>query len=192
MRSGPFHGLLAAGLPPLALAGCQSVLVKTTPGGAKAEKAHAAGAAALREGNPEKAIESFAEAWRAFPGYEPVAGDFPVALARLKKSGDDAYRQGNYEEAGRKWAAAARHLGHPAVRDNPPDFSRADLKAAMDKASAALMEKGLVEYRQGNLEAAVAAWKSILAYDPSHAEAAKSIRTASTQIENLKKLPPAN
>lgn len=192
MRRRPLLGLLAAGLLLLPLAGCPSAPVKTDPAGAQAEKAHAAGAAALREGNPEKALENFAEAWRTSPGHPGAAEEFPVALARLKKSGDEAFRQGNYEDAGRKWAAAARHLGHPAARENPPDFSRAELKAAMDQASAALMEKGLVEYRQGHLEAAVAAWKSILAYDPSNEEAAKSIRTASTQIENLKKLPPAN
>jgi hypothetical protein len=52
------------------------------------------------------------------------------------------------------------------------------------------MEKGLVEYRKGNIEAAIASWKSILAYDPSHAEALRSVRTAATQLENLKKINP--
>jgi hypothetical protein len=52
------------------------------------------------------------------------------------------------------------------------------------------MEKGLVEYRKGNLGSAIASWRTILSYDPSHAEAARSVQTATTQLENLKKIGP--
>jgi hypothetical protein len=53
------------------------------------------------------------------------------------------------------------------------------------------MEKGLLDYRKGDIETAIADWKTILSYDPGNEEAAKAIRTATTQLENLKKLPPA-
>lgn len=160
------------------------------PAVAPADRAHAAGVLAMAEGNYERALEMFAAAWKENPGHAGVARDFPDALSGLKKSGDEAFRQGRLEEAGRRWSAALRHLSHPAEKGKPLPFTKAELQAGIDKVSGSLMEKGLVEYRKGNIEAAIAIWKSILAYDPSHAEAARSVQTAATQLENLKKINP--
>ena len=160
------------------------------PAVAPADRAFASGVSAMAEGNYERALEMFAAAWKESPGHPGVARDFPDALSGLKKSGDEAFRQGRLEEAGRRWSAAIRYLSHPAEKGKPLPFTKAELQAGIDKASVALMEKGLVEYRKGNLEVAIAIWKSILAYDPSHAEAAKSVQTAATQLENLKKINP--
>jgi tetratricopeptide (TPR) repeat protein len=160
------------------------------PDVAPGDRAHAAGVLAMAEGNYERALEMFAAAWKENPGHAGVARDFPEALSGLKKSGDEAFRQGRLEEAGRRWSAALRHLSHPAEKGKPLPFTTAELQAGIDKVSGSLMEKGLVEYRKGNIEAAIAIWKSILAYDPSHAEAARSVQTAATQLENLKKINP--
>ena len=50
--------------------------------------------------------------------------------------------------------------------------------------------KALTEYRRGDVPSAIARWKSILSYDPGHEEAARSLQTASKQLETLKKMPP--
>lgn len=144
----------------------------------------------MKEANYERALEMFAAAWNESPGHPGVARDFPEALIALKNRGDESFRQGRMEEAGRRWTAALRYISHPAEKSKPPPFSKADLAAGIDRASAALMEKGLVEYRKGDLEAAIASWKSILAFNPAHAEAARSVQTATTQLENLKKITP--
>lgn len=161
-----------------------------TPATSAAEKAHEEGAAALRDGNYEQALDQFALSWKESPDDPAVSRDFTAALEGLKKSGDEALRKGNPEEAGKRWTAALRQIGHPAARSRTLSFSRADLKGSVDKLTASLMEKGLKEYQTGNLEAAIAIWRSILAYDPANVEAAKSVKTTTTQIENLKKLPP--
>lgn len=144
----------------------------------------------MAETNYERALEMFAAAWKDSPGHPGVAKDFPAALAGLKNSGDEAYRQGRLEEAGRRWSATLRYTSHPAEKGRPLPFGKTEIRAAIDRASSGLMEKGLVEYRKGNLEAAIATWKSILVFDPSHVDAARSLQTASTQLENLKKIPP--
>jgi len=144
----------------------------------------------MEEGHHERALDMFAAAWKESPGHAGVAKDFPDALIALKYSGDEAFKQGRLEEAGRRWSAAFRFLSHPADKGKALPFTKADLKAGIDRISANLMEKGLMEYRKGNLESAIAYWRGILSYDPSHAEATKSVQTATTQLDNLKKIVP--
>ena len=160
------------------------------PAVSPADRAYSTGVAAMAEANYEKALEMFSAAWKESPGHTGVAKDYPEALTGLKSSGDEAFRQGRLEEAGRRWSSALRFLSHPADKGKPLPFTKADLKAGIDQLSEGLMEKGLVEYRKGNLESAIASWRAILSYDPSHAEAARSVQTATTQLENLKKIGP--
>jgi tetratricopeptide (TPR) repeat protein len=155
-----------------------------------ADKALAEGKAALQEGGLERALELFAAAWKESPGYPGVSEEFDGALLALKKNGDAAYAQGKPEDAGKRWMGTLRYMNHPAARPKSYPFTRADVQGQVDRLTAGLMEKGLLDYRKGNIEAAIADWKTILAYDPGNEEAAKSIRTAATQLENLKKIPP--
>lgn len=155
-----------------------------------ADNAYANGAAALEEGRPGRALDLFAEAWKEAPGHPGVGQNFAVALERLKKQGDDAEQQGKPEEAGRAWTTALSYLPHPAAKGKVLSFTRADLQGSRDRLSKTLMDKGLVEYREGRFESAISWWQKILAYDPANEEAEKSVRTATTQLENLKKIPP--
>lgn len=155
-----------------------------------ADTAYANGAAALEDGRPGRALDLFAEAWKEVPGHPWVAQDFAVALERLKKQGDAAEQQGKPEEAGKAWKASLSYLSHPAVKGKTLSFTRTDLKENLDRLSKTLMDKGLVEYREGRFESAVSWWQKILAYDPANEEAAKAVRTATTQLENLKKITP--
>ena len=158
--------------------------------GSIADNAYANGAAALEKGRPGRALDLFAEAWKEVPGHPGVGQNFAGALERLKKQGDEAEQQGKPEEAGRAWSASLSYLSHPAAKGKVLPFTRADLQGSIDRLSKTLMDKGLMEYREGRFESAISWWQKILAYDPSNEEAVKSVRTATTQLENLKKIPP--
>ncbi|MBP2674861.1 MAG: hypothetical protein H6Q84_1701 [Deltaproteobacteria bacterium] len=157
-----------------------------------ADKAYADGMTALQEGGYERALEQFAVALREKPGHPEASKGFDEALVALKKSGDAASAQGKTEETGKRWMGTLRYLNHPAAKGRTYPFTRAEVQGQVDRLTAAQMEKGLLNYRKGDIQAAIAAWKLILAYDPENEEAARSIRTASTQLENLKKIPPSN
>ncbi|MBI5575555.1 MAG: hypothetical protein HY896_04250 [Deltaproteobacteria bacterium] len=161
------------------------------PAVSAADLAFAEGETEMQRGNYERALEMFAAVWKESPGHPGVSKDFPEALSALKTRGDDAFRHGKLEEAGRHWAGVLRFASHPAEKGRHLPFTKSEIRASIDRVSSSLMEKGLIEYRKGNLDAAIALWKSILAYDPSHVEAAGSVRTATTQLENLKKIGPA-
>ena len=155
-----------------------------------ADKLFAEGMTALQKGGHERALELFSAAWHEKPGHAGVAREFDGALLALKKSGDTAYAQGKWEDAGKRWMGTLRFLTHPAANSRGYPFKRGEVQAKVDRLSAALTEKALTEYRRGEITAAIADWKTILSYDPGHEEAARSLQTASTQLETLKKLPP--
>ena len=154
------------------------------------DKLFAEGMTALREGGHERALELFSAAWQEKPGHAGVAREFDGALLALKKNGDAAYAQGKWEDAGKRWMGTLRFITHPAANWRDYPFTRSEVQAKVDRLSESLMEKALTEYRRGEVPSAIADWKTILSYDPEHEEAARSLRTASKQLETLKKMPP--
>ena len=155
-----------------------------------ADKTFADGMAALQEGRHERALELFTAAWQEKPGHPGVAREFDGALIALKKSGDAAYAQGKWEDAGKRWMGTLRYIAHPASNPRIHPFTRSEVRAKVDRLTDALTEKALTKYRKGEVSAAIADWKTILSYDPGNEEAARSLRTASKQLETLKKMPP--
>ena len=154
------------------------------------DKMFAEGMAALQEGGHERALELFSAAWQEKPGHAGVAREFDGALLALKRNGDAAYAQGKWEDAGKRWMGTLRFITHPAANWRDYPFTRSKVRAKVDHLSAALMEKALTEYRREEVPSAIADWKTILSYDPGHEEAARSLQTASKQLETLKKMPP--
>ena len=155
-----------------------------------ADKLFGDGMAALQEGRFERALELFSGAWQEKPGHPGVAREFDGALLALKKSGDAAHAQGKWEDAGKRWMGTLRYITHPASNWRSYPFTRSEVQAKVDRLTSALTEKALTAFRRGELPAAIADWKTILAYDPGHEDAARSLRTASKQLETLKKMPP--
>ena len=156
----------------------------------KSDKLFAEGMAELKEGGQERALELFSAAWQEKPGHAGVAREFDGALLALKRNGDAAYAQGKWEEAGKRWMGTLRFISHPAANWRGYPFTRSEVRTKVDRLNTALMEKALTEYRGGGVPSAIADWKTILSYDPEHKEAARSLRTASKQLETLKKMPP--
>ncbi|MCR4309143.1 MAG: hypothetical protein NUW14_03850 [Deltaproteobacteria bacterium] len=154
------------------------------------DKMFTEGMAELQEGGNERALELFSVAWQEKPGHAGVAREFDGALLALKKNGDAAYAQGKWEAAGKRWMGTLRFITHPAANWRGYPFNRSEVRTKVDHLSAALTEKALTEYRRGEVPSAIADWKTILSYDPGHEEAARSLRTASKQLETLKKMPP--
>ncbi|MBE0605403.1 MAG: hypothetical protein IH610_03855, partial [Deltaproteobacteria bacterium] len=145
----------------------------------------------LQEGGTERALDLFSAALKEKPGYPEASRAFDETLVALKKQGDAAYAHGKAEEAGKRWMNTLRRINHAGAKGKAYPFTRAEVQGQVDRLTAAQMEKGLLNYRKGDIPAAIAAWRTILAYDPENEEVARSIRTASTQLENLKKIPRA-
>jgi len=155
-----------------------------------ADKLFAEGMAAFKEGRFERALELYSGAWKEQPGHAGVAREFDNAVLALKKSGDAAYAQRKWEDAGKRWMGTLRYIAHPAANWRGYPFTQSEIRAKVDALTAALTQKALTEYRRGDVSAAIVDWKTILSYDPGNEEAARSLQTATKQLETLKKMPP--
>jgi len=155
-----------------------------------ADQRFAEGMRALQEGGYERALELFSGAWQEKPGHAGVAREFDGAVLALKKNGDAAYAQGMWEEAGKRWMGTLRFINHPAANWQGYPFTRSEVRTKVDNLTAALSVMALTEYRRGDVPSAIAGWKTILSYDPGHEEAARSLRTATKQLETLRTMPP--
>jgi hypothetical protein len=83
-----------------------------------------------------------------------------------------------------------RFMNHPAANPRGYPFTWSEVRTKVDNLTAALSVMALTEYRRGDIPSAIAGWKKILSYDHGNEEAARSLRTASKQLETLEKLPP--
>jgi hypothetical protein len=186
-------GVSTAATPPTAAPGVTpptAAPAVTPPAIPVSDKLFTEGMASLQEGGHERALELFSAGWQEKPGHPGIAQEFDGALLALNKNGDVAYAKGKWEDAGKRWMGTLRFITHPAANWRGYPFTRSEVRAKVDRLTAALTEKALTEYRRGEIQAAIADWKTILAYDPGHEESARSLRTASQQLETLKKMPP--
>jgi tetratricopeptide (TPR) repeat protein len=101
---------------------------------------------------------------------------------------DTAYQKKDFAEAG----SAYRILFESGIttRDFASSLSFDDeyLSAQIKACSKALMEIGLMKYREEKLDEAISIWKKILAFDIDNKNVKSAIDTATVQLQQLKNL----
>jgi tetratricopeptide (TPR) repeat protein len=97
-------------------------------------------------------------------------------------------RSGEYGPAGIAFRKVLDHYPTDGGLLSEMDYSSVEVISFMNVCSDKIMEKGLMEYRKGNLGNAISLWQDILKFDPDHEEATRAIDTATVQLNNLKKI----
>lgn len=112
--------------------------------------------------------------------------EYAASINGLAAKGMGHLESMDYFAAGTSFRKAIENYPkNPAVQSKIK-YSTSQLDAVLKECSQKLMEEGLIKYRDGALEEAVSVWKKILRFDPGHAEAKKSIETATVQLKRLK------
>ncbi|MEJ2253399.1 MAG: hypothetical protein P8Y75_03370 [Nitrospirota bacterium] len=109
-----------------------------------------------------------------------------ASLNGLLQSGLGKFDARDYGQAGL--------IFREVLENSPPEgplqkgvrHSAEEMKSLIEVCSKKLMEQGLVRYREGNLNGAVALWRKILEFNPGYAEAERAISTTTIQIRNLR------
>lgn len=112
------------------------------------------------------------------------------SLLQLKEAGAELYQRQEYVQAGQAWKEAIQLYQtqkDPAFQHDLT-FSVDEVQAQLDRIIQTLLEKGVLLYRQGKLEAAISAWQDVLLIDPQQRVALDYMNKARTKIETLEHL----
>ena len=141
-------------------------------------------------GDYSKALASYQSALRDYPGDAAVKSRYLRGVAAIAADAERALQAKNFALAGRTSGLLLRTVdtfeaAAPAAGINGIP-TRAALAEMIRTCATELTNSGLVEYRKGNLETAIAYWDGLLAFDPANAEIKKAVETARAQLVKLK------
>jgi len=142
----------------------------------------------LSSGNYKKAIEIYAAAVDRHPGNEDLLDAYTEALESIKEKADKEYEARDYAEAGELYHTLSKSGFGKRRLQRALSFDADYLATRIGACSKMLMELGIMKYRAGDLEQAIAIWKKILVFNPSDREAKTAVDRATAQLQNLKQM----
>jgi tetratricopeptide (TPR) repeat protein len=143
----------------------------------------------LGTGNYAKALAVYQAALKDYPGDKAAKAAYLKGVGEIKGVGDKALAEKDYVLAGKVNGLLLKNfesIGGTADEAAGKAMSRQELEEAIRACSSGLTNGGLVEYRKGNIEIAIALWDELLSFDPGNAEIKKAVETAKAQLGKLK------
>ncbi len=142
----------------------------------------------LSSGNYKKALEIYAAAVDKHPKNEDLLDTYTEALESIEDEADKAYEAKDYAKAGKLYTTLLKSGFGERLPQGELSFDGDYLTAKTGACSKMLFERGIIKYRAGDLEQAIAIWKKILVFNPSDREAKTAIDRATAQLQNLKQM----
>jgi tetratricopeptide (TPR) repeat protein len=139
----------------------------------------------LKVGDFRKAIDLCKEVYKKYPQDATIRDGYIRTLESVKTNGDRAFEGRDFARAGSVYETVLRNLSFVSHLNGSLSFSKEGLTAKINNCRKVLFEKGLKQYRSGNLNQAILLWKSILIFDPDNREIKKAVDMATLQVENL-------
>ena len=141
----------------------------------------------LKAGELQKAINICKEIYQKYPQDPTVRSGYIKTLESIKSGGDRAFEKSDFALAGCVYEILLKNVSSVDRLNGSFSFNREDLTARIRDCKKILFEKGLEQYRSGNLDQAISIWKSILVFDPESHEIKKVVDMATLQLRNLQK-----
>jgi len=138
-------------------------------------------------GRFKHAIELYSNAFDKYHSRE-LRRSYVKLGERIKMSADTAYQSGEIGEAGVDYSilleSGITKRGFAGTLSFDDDYLNRQIKAC----SRALMESGLLKYRNEKLDEAIAIWKKALFFDPDNRTIKSAFETATVQLQQLKQI----
>lgn len=132
-----------------------------------------------------KAIDICKEMYKRYPQDPAVQSGYIRTLESIKTRGDRAFEERDFARAGCVYEIVLKSVFWVSSLNGSFSFSKEGLIAKIRSCKKILFENGLKQYRSGNLNQAIALWKSILIFDPENEEIKKAVDMATVQVKNL-------
>jgi len=105
----------------------------------------------------------------------------------MKDAADQEYEKEKYTSACKTYSILAKNYSAFKTFVHMLSFNRSDINKKLNDCKSILSKKGFQEYREGNLNEAIALWQGYLTIDPNNADIRKAVNTATLQQKNLQK-----
>lgn len=140
--------------------------------------------------NYGQTIAVYRSALKDHPGSSELKAGYAAAVGEIQAAGDKAFDAGDYASAGRTSVLLLDNLAGFERQGVAGRLTAKALAATIQRCAVRLKNRGLEEYRKGNLEKAIVIWEGLLEFDPNNSEIRKAVGTARAQVGRLKSLPP--
>lgn len=141
-------------------------------------------------GNYGKALAAYQTALKDYPADPAIRSRYLKGAAEVAGLAAKAMASKDYGQAGRIDGLLLKSLDQLAGPDDKsPGMgvpSRESLSESVRQCANELTNAGLVEYRKGHIDGAIALWQELLSFDPGNAEIKKAVETAKAQLGRLK------
>jgi tetratricopeptide (TPR) repeat protein len=143
----------------------------------------------LQAGRYQAALDLIEKERRRSGSPRLLEEEYLQVLRGLSAAGEASFAAGEYERSGQTWRLVLNHYPKERTAVDRLGINRQDLQDRLELCAERLMAQGLVDYRAGNLPAAIETWKKILVFYSDHDGAMRGIQTAEVQLKNLRALP---
>lgn len=141
----------------------------------------------LLAGDFQKAVDFNKASFQEYNNDPNLAADFRKTLEDIKRLADEASAKEDFASAGKAYSVLGKNYSFYEKVAQPPAFSSGSLEEGLKKCRTRLTQKGLEQYRKGNLAEAISLWQGILLFDPDNIEIKKAVDTATQQLKKLRK-----
>jgi tetratricopeptide (TPR) repeat protein len=108
-------------------------------------------------------------------------------IEEIKNDAEASFKNKRFAVAGTVYNILLRDSFRITDIADAVSFDREFLKNRIKTCARILTQDGLIKYREGELDEAIAIWKRVLAFDRDNIEVKNAISTAQNQLRNLKK-----
>lgn len=136
----------------------------------------------------EQAIDVISVALSRYPGHAGVADEYSETMEKIRVEAEKMIAKKEHGRAGELFAKMRRDLKKHIRAARNLSFDDTYLARRIAFCSSKLTEEGLVRYREGEIEGAIALWEHVLDFDPENQEVQNAIETATLQMKNLQEI----
>lgn len=137
-------------------------------------------------GEYRKALEIYSAALKHYPGSSELQVAYLRAAEEIKHIADAQFEKKNFAGAGVVFHALYTSGILAENLAKPLSFNAEMLTTLIAACSNELLQYGLLQYREGNIEDAIIVWKKVMIFDRGNTDARRAIETATAQLQKLK------
>ncbi|WP_020677646.1 membrane lipoprotein lipid attachment site-containing protein [Geopsychrobacter electrodiphilus] len=142
----------------------------------------------LRQGDYSRALRLLGALQEQGGWNQQFEDTWAQAFAGLLAQAEQRLAQKDYPVAGRLYSDAIDNLQKNSARLARRERDLLQLNKQLDYCADQLLERGLLVYRSGKLQQALAIWEQINKFHPQHTASQRAINTTRRQLHNLEAL----